>query len=64
MEKTYLEIENDKNAIALFKYGIIAPLINDIHSFKSKEEFFREAASKQYTLFLLMEKKFKLILFN
>lgn len=50
MEKTNLEIENDKNAIALFKYGIIAPLINDIHSFKSKEEFFRDAASKQYTL--------------
>ena len=50
MEKTNLEKENDKNAIALFKYAIIAPLINDITSCKSKEEFFREAASKQYIL--------------
>ena len=50
MEKTNLEKENDKNAIALFKYGIIAPLINDTISCKSKEDFFREAASKKYIL--------------
>ena len=27
MEKTKLEKENDKNAIALFRFAIIAPLI-------------------------------------
>ena len=50
MEKTNLEKENDKNAIALFKYAIIAPLVNNIHDCKSKEEFFRNAALKKYTL--------------
>lgn len=50
MKKTNLEKENDKDAIALFKYGIIAPLINDAKAFKSKSEFFRQVASKKYTL--------------
>ena len=50
MEKSNLDKENDKNDIALFKYGIIAPLINDMDSCKSKEAFFREASSKQYVL--------------
>lgn len=50
MEKTKLEKENEKNAIALFKYAIIAPLINDIYDCKSKEEFYRNASTKQYTL--------------
>lgn len=50
MEKTKLEKENEKNAIALFKYAIIAPLINDIYDCKSKEEFYRNASIKQYTL--------------
>lgn len=31
MEKSNLEKENDKNAIALFKFAIIAPLVNNIH---------------------------------
>lgn len=50
MEKPKLEKENEKNAIALFKYAIIAPLINDIYDCKSKEEFYRNASIKQYTL--------------
>lgn len=50
MEKSKLERENDRNDIALFKYGIIAPLINNIHTCKSKAEFYREAANKKYTL--------------
>ena len=50
MEKSNLEKENDKNAIALFKFAIIAPLVNNIHDCKSKEEFFRKAALKEYTL--------------
>ena len=50
MGKTKLEKENDKNAIALFKFAIIAPLINNNYECKSKEEFFRTAALKKYTL--------------
>ena len=50
MEKKNLEKESSKNEIALFKYAIIAPLVNDIYESKSKEEFYRTAASKQYKL--------------
>ncbi len=50
MEKTKLDKENDKNSIALFKYAVIAPLVNGIDDCKSKEEFYRTAASKEYTL--------------
>jgi len=50
MEKTKLEKENDKNAIALFRFAIIAPLINNTSEYKSKAEFFRTASLKKYTL--------------
>ena len=50
MEKTKLEKENDKNDIALFKFAIIAPLVNNTYECKSKEEFLRNAALKKYTL--------------
>ena len=50
MEKTNFEKENDKNDIALFRFAIIAPLINNSCEYKSKEEFFRNAALKKYIL--------------
>jgi hypothetical protein len=50
MEKTKLERENDKNNIALFRFAIIAPLINNTYEEKSKEDFYRNAALKKYTL--------------
>ncbi len=50
MKKTKLEKENDKNDIALFKFAIIANLVNNTYECKSKEEFFRNAALKKYTL--------------
>lgn len=50
MEKKNLERESNKNEIALFKYAIIAPLVNEIYDCKSKEEFYRTAASKKYKL--------------
>ena len=50
MEKTKLEKENDKNDIALFKFAVIAPLVNNNYECKSKEEFYRTAALKKYTL--------------
>ena len=50
MKKSKIDVENDKSAIALFRYGIIAPLINNTHNFKSKMDFYRDAASKNYIL--------------
>lgn len=50
MKKSEIEKENNKKEIALFKYGVIAPLINDVHDCKSKEEFYRNAATKKYIL--------------
>lgn len=48
---------NDKNnnddslkQVALFRFSLIAPLVNNCHAYKSKEEFFREVSSKSYTL--------------
>ncbi len=46
--KSELKKENDKKEIALFKYGIIAPLVHNVYECKSKEEFYRLAASKKY----------------
>ena len=39
-----------KNSIALFRYGLISPLINNTYEEVSKEEFFRNVASKTYEL--------------
>ena len=50
MEKSDFEKENERKNMALFRYGIISPLINDMHPFASKEEFFRDVSSKKYTL--------------
>lgn len=50
MKKTKLEKENDKNDIALFKFAIIAPLVNNTYEDKSKEEFYRSASLKKYVL--------------
>lgn len=50
MKKEKLEKESNKNDIALFRYAIIAPVVNNIHDCRSKEEFFRKMAEKEYTL--------------
>ncbi len=50
MKKTELERENDKNELALFRFAIIANLVNNTYECKSKEEFFRNASLKKYTL--------------
>lgn len=36
--------------LALFKFSIIAPVVNKTHDFKSDMEYFRNAALKQYSL--------------
>lgn len=49
-KKEKLEKESNKNDIALFRYALIAPLINDIYECNSKEEYFREMAEKEHIL--------------
>ena len=39
-----------KNAIALFRYGLISSLVNNTYEENSKEEYYRKTASKTYTL--------------
>lgn len=39
-----------KNQIALFRFSVISPLVNNCNDSKSKMEFFRKASLKQYTL--------------
>ena len=39
-----------KKNIALFRYGIISPLINNIYNYSSKNEFYKDMASKKHTL--------------
>ncbi len=40
-----------KNQIALFRYGLISPVINNTFDEKSKNEYYRNTASKKYALF-------------
>ncbi len=42
--------DNAKNAIALFRYGLISSLVNNTYEEASKEEFFRKVAMKTYEL--------------
>lgn len=46
-----------KNQVALFRYGLIAPLVNDTYEESSKEEFYRKVASQKYKL---LDKEIKL----
>lgn len=39
-----------KNAIALFRYGLISSVVNNTYEEKSKEEYYRKVALKSYTL--------------
>lgn len=45
-----LEKHKTKEDYAVFKFGIIAPLINDTTEYKSKESFFKITANQEYTL--------------
>lgn len=42
--------KKEKEEFALMRFSIIAPLLNDLESYSSKEEFFRQASSKPHTL--------------
>lgn len=39
-----------KNDIALFRYGLISPIVNNTYEEASKEDYYRKVASKIYTL--------------
>ena len=43
------ERDKDKNAIALFRYGLISSLVNNTYEEESKAEYYRNVASKTYT---------------
>lgn len=40
--------ENERNQIALFRYGVISPLVTNISNYKNKKKFFRDASEKEY----------------
>ena len=42
-------INNDFNDLALFKFHVIAPVINNTHGFSSNEEYFKHASNKSYS---------------
>ena len=44
------EKEASKNEIALFRYGLIAPVITDTFTEESQAEYFRNTGAKKYTL--------------
>ena len=44
------ERDKVKNDIALFRYGLIVPLINNTYEGKSKEDYYKEQAKKTYIL--------------
>ena len=44
------ERDKAKNSIALFRYGLISSLVNNTYEEKSKEEYFRKVAMKNYEL--------------
>lgn len=50
LEYSNFRTEDDAKQLALFRFSIIAPVVNNTHAFPSKMAFFRDAALKEYTL--------------
>lgn len=50
MKYSKVRTEDEANELALFRFSIIAPAINNTHNFPSKMAFFRDASLKQYVL--------------
>ena len=42
--------EDEAKQLALLRFSIIAPVVNNTHTFKSQMAFFRDAALKEYIL--------------
>lgn len=50
MKNSKVNTEDEEKQLALFRFSIIAPVVNNTHAFSSKMAFFRDAALKEYTL--------------
>ena len=50
MINSKVKTEEEANRIALLRFSIIAPLVNNTHAFPSKMAFFRDASTKEYEL--------------
>jgi len=50
MKYSKVHTDDEANQVALFRFSIIAPLVNDCYAFSSKMAFFKDASLKEYTL--------------
>lgn len=50
MQNLKVRTEDEANGIALLRFSIIAPLVNDTNAFSSKMAFFRAVSEKEYEL--------------
>ena len=50
MNKTKKDTNDEARQIALLRFSIIGPLVNNCHDFPSKAAFFKDASTKEYTL--------------
>jgi len=50
MKESSKDKQNKLNEIALFRFSLIAPLVNDTYEAPSKMQFYRDIAAKTHTL--------------
>lgn len=50
MKNSKVKTEEEANGMALLRFSIIAPLVNNTNAFSSKMAFFRDASTKEYEL--------------
>lgn len=50
MKYSKVKTEDEANLIALLRFSIIAPVVNNTHAFPTKMAFFRDASLKEYEL--------------
>lgn len=50
MKNSKVTTEEERKQVALFRFSLIAPLVNNCHTFPTKMAFFRDVAAKEYTL--------------
>ncbi len=50
MNNSKISTEDEAKQLALFRFSIIAPVVNNTHAFPSKMAYFRDASLKEYVL--------------
>ena len=50
MKNSKVITEDEQKQLALFRFSVIAPVVNNTHAFSSKMAFFRDASLKKYAL--------------